>query len=142
MSESLLWCLVMQLNCNWRDSSAEITQQSSSLRCWWRCLWGFSFNTSHYFLCKVSTGCLHLFGPWNVIYIAKFMPVLKSITRHVTGASNLLGKLHSHSPCSVSLVNLCISHTVIMTREAWESWADWLTVQILSKKQSLPAKGS
>lgn len=127
---------VMQLSCNRRDSSAESIQQSSSssLRCWWRCLWEFAFNPNHYFLCKVSTRCLLLFSPWNVIYSAKCMPVLKTVTGQVTGASNLLWKLHSHSPCTVSFVNLCISHTVIVTREAWESWADWLTVQILSKK--------
>lgn len=134
----------VQLNCSWKDSSSESTQQSSSssLRCWWRCLWDFTFNTSHYFLCKVSTRCLLLFGPWNVIYNVKFMPVIKPVTSQVTVASNLLEKLHSHSPCTVSLVNLCISQTVIMAREVWESWADWLTVQILSKKQSLLAKGS
>lgn len=134
---------VMQLNCNWRDSSAESTQQSSSssLRCWWRCL-GVFFQHKSLFPLQGKHKLFTFVWALKCNLQCKIYTSVKNCPRQVTCASNLLGKLHSHSPCTVSLVNLCISHTIIMTREAWASWADWLTVQILSKKQSLPAKGS
>lgn len=131
LSESLLWCL----SCNWSavEEIAQLRVLSNHHHRHWDAdedVFG-SFLSTQVIISSARKAQYVYFCLILENNNENVMPLLKTVTRQVTGASNLLGKLHSHSPCTVSLVNLCISHTVIMTRKAWGSWADWLTVQIL-----------
>lgn len=135
LSESLLWCL----SCNWTavEEIAQLRTLGNHHLCWdadedvFQQKSLFPLQGKH----KVFTFTWSL----KCNLQCKMHAIVKNCHKASYRSLNLLGKLYSHSPCTVSLVNLRISHTVIMTREAWESSTDWLTVQILSKKQSLAA---